>query len=124
MFKIHESGENYLETILVLHNRGMEVRSIDIASELGFSKPSISRAVNILKSKDYITVDKSGVITFTKEGKDIAEKMYERHCLLRDYLISLGVNEETASQDACRMEHVISEESFIKIKEHVKDKLI
>lgn len=122
MFKIHESGENYLETILVLQNRGMEVRSIDIANELGFSKASISRAVSILKSKDYITVNNLGIINLTDSGKVIAEKIYERHCLLKEYLIALGVSEETASHDACKIEHVISEESFLKIKEHVRGK--
>lgn len=119
--KIQESAENYLETILILKNRIGAVRSIDIVNELNFTKPSISRAMSLLRSGGFIEVDKSGFITLTAEGKKIAERMYERHRLLSSFLVSLGVDEHTAAEDACRMEHVVSAESFDKIKQHIKD---
>ena len=114
--KSEESVEDYLETILLLDKRLSEVRSIDIANELGYSKPSVSVAMKNLKAKNYITVSENGYITLTQEGKALAESVYERHSLLRDWLISLGVNPETATADACKMEHDISPESFEAIK--------
>ena len=113
---IQESGEMYLETIYVLQKRKADPRSIDIANELGYTKPSVSRAVGILKKNEYIEVDSSGIITLTEEGKKIASRIYERHDLLTKYLVSLGVDEEIAAQDACRVEHVISQDTFEKIK--------
>jgi len=114
--KIHESAENYLETILILKNRNGSVRSIDIANELNYTKPSISRAMSLLKDNVYITMEKDGLITLTEEGLSIAERMFERHQLLSRFLISLGIDDDVAVADACRMEHVISEETFGKIK--------
>lgn len=124
--KLQESGENYLETILILHNRTGFVRSIDIATEMGFTKPSVSHAIGILKQSGYVTMDeKSNQILLTESGRKIAEQIYERHCLLKKYLMALGVSEETAASDACKMEHDISQEAFEKIKEHVqKEKLL
>ena len=119
---IKESGENYLETILLLYKKNGLVRSIDIANELEYSKPSISRAMNILKSDGYITMEKSGFIHLTEEGKKKALEVYERHQLILKYLTDiLGVSEKTAEEDACRIEHIISIETFEKIKEHVND---
>ena len=116
--KIQESGENYLEAILVLeHQKGL-VRSVDIACHLNFSKPSVSRAVAILKQAGHLTVAPGGCISLTKTGRAIAEKVYGRHRFLTEYLISLGVDETTAAADACRLEHVISEETFHALKEH------
>ena len=119
---IHESGENYLETILILKNKGCEVRSIDIVRELSLSKPSVSRAVAILKSGGFIEVDADGFITLTDEGNEIAGRIYDRHQVLTEWLVGLGVNEQTAAEDACRIEHDISAESFQKLKEHLIDK--
>lgn len=118
--QIRESAENYLETILILSQRKGkgEVRSIDIVNELEFSKPSVSVAMKNLRENGYITVDKDGYIRLTDKGLDIAEKMYERHTLLSQWLIKLGVDEKVAVEDACRMEHVISAESFAAIKKH------
>lgn len=116
---IHESGENYLETILLLRQRKGYVRSIDIANELGFSKPSVSRAMSILKENGYVVSDQNGQIELTDSGQEIAEKIYERHKILTRWLVSIGVSEKTAAEDACRIEHVISQESFARIKEHV-----
>lgn len=118
--QIRESAENYLETILILSQRKGkgEVRSIDIVNELGFSKPSVSVAMKNLRENGYITVDKDGYIRLTDKGLEIAEKMYERHTLLSQWLIKLGVDEKVAVEDACRMEHVISAESFAAIKKH------
>ena len=115
-----ESREDYLETILILHNEKGYVRSIDIAARMNFSKPSVSRAVGLLKSGDYILVDGSGYITLTDSGREIAEKMYERHTLLSELLEKLGVDKETAVEDACKIEHDISDESFEAIKRHVR----
>lgn len=117
--KIRESAENYLETILALHKKNGKVRSIDIANELGYSKPSISIAMKQFRENGYVTIDDLGYITLTESGKSIAESMAERHKILTEYLISIGVSEKTASEDACRMEHVISEESFEKMKQHL-----
>ena len=118
--QIRESAENYLETILILSQRKGkgEVGSIDIVNELEFSKPSVSVAMKNLRENGYITVDKDGYIRLTDKGLEIAEKMYERHTLLSQWLIKLGVDEKVAVEDACRMEHVISAESFAAIKKH------
>ena len=116
------SGEMYLETIYVLSNKKSSVRSIDIAEYMKYTKPSVSRAVARLKSEDYITIDKDGYITLTEKGYGEAKKIYERHTILTKILMMLGIDEETASNDACRIEHVISEESFKTIKKYVEDK--
>ena len=117
--KIQESAENYLETILVLKKKNGVVRSIDIANDLGVSKPSVSVAMKNLREKNHITVTKEGFIYLTDTGRQIAEMIYERHELISGWLIQLGVDPETAVSDACRMEHVISPESFAAIKKHV-----
>ena len=117
--KIQESAENYLETILMLGENGHPVRSIDIVNELGFSKPSVSVAMKKLRENGYIAVDSDGYITLTDSGMEIASKIYERHTLLSEFLTKLGVSEKTAAEDACRIEHVISVETFDKLKEHV-----
>ena len=114
--KLLESGEMYLETILILKNKYGYVRSIDIAHEMNYSKPSVSRAMSFLKEDGYIENDPHGMILLTEKGQAIAEKIYDRHKTLTRYLISLGVSEDTAQKDACRIEHVISDESFGKIK--------
>lgn len=116
--KIHESAENYLETIYILSRRKPEVRSIDIVNELHFSKPSISVAMKNLRENGYINMDRDGFITLTDAGKAIALTIYERHVLLSEWLTQLGVDEKTALEDACRIEHVISAESFEAIKRH------
>ncbi len=119
---IHESAENYLETILMLSQVKPEVRSIDIANELNFSKPSVSVAMKNLRNSGHIKMDANGFITLTDSGYEIASTIYERHTLLSQALMHLGVDEKTAVQDACRIEHVISPESFQAIKEHLKRK--
>ncbi len=120
MMKILESAENYLETILVLNNRIGNVRSIDIVTELGFSKPSVSVAMKNLRQNGYIQVDENGFISLLPSGREIAEKIYERHTLLTEWLTSLGVSPDTAAEDACRIEHVISSESFRALKDHLR----
>ena len=115
---IHESGEMYLEAILVLSKKTGFVRSIDVSEYLGYSKPSVSRAMGILRTGEYISIDKDGGITLTEAGQEIAEKIYERHTVLTKLLMRLGVSEETASADACKLEHAISDESFEAIKRH------
>ena len=117
--KVQESAENYLETILVLGNQKPHVRSIDVVNEMNFSKPSVSVAMKNLRENGYIRMDENGYITLTDAGRVIAEKIYERHTLLSSWLIRLGVDEKTAQEDACRIEHVISAESFAAIKRHV-----
>ena len=117
--KIQESAENYLETILMLGKEKGNVRSIDIATALSFSKPSVSVAMKNLRENGYILMDKDGYIALTEKGHEIAETIYERHTLLSSFLMYLGVSRETATQDACRIEHVISPESFEALKEHV-----
>ncbi len=117
--KLQESGENYLEMILILKNKAGYVRSIDVAHALSFSKPSVSRAMSILKKAGHITMDSEGKIELTETGYKIAEQVYNRHRILTGWLIALGVSEETASADACRLEHVISQETFDKIMEHI-----
>ena len=116
---IKESAENYLETIYVLSKRIGAVRSIDVANEMNFSKPSVSVAMKNLREKGYITVSDNGHIVLTESGKRQAEDVLEKHTILSDWLISLGVAEEIAREDACRMEHDISEESFAAIKAHI-----
>lgn len=117
--KLQESGEMYLETILILKNRFGYVRSIDIARELDVSKPSVSRAISLLRENGYVTFDPNGMILLTEKGQAIAEKIYERHNALSKCLVLLGVSEETAAADACRIEHVISEETFDRIKDFI-----
>ncbi len=119
--KIQESAEMYLETILVLDHRNHSVRSIDIACELDYSKPSVSVAMKNLRENGYINIDADGYITLTEQGKKIADTMYERHTLISDWLIRLGVDKAVAVEDACRMEHVISADSFEAIKKHLND---
>ena len=122
--RLAESGEMYLETIYVLTRKSTSVRSIDVAESMGYSKPSVSRAIGILKEGEYITVDKSGFITLTEKGIKTAESLYERHTILTGLFVSLGVDRETAAEDACKIEHVISEESFEAIKKYIEDKKI
>ncbi len=121
--QLQESGEMYLETILVLTQRGIPFRSIDICEEMGYSKPSVSRAMGILRQGEFITVDAGGYIALTDAGREIAEKIYERHRVLSAFLMKLGVDKETAAADACRMEHVISDRSFAALRAylHAKD---
>ena len=118
---VHESGEMYLEAILVLSRKNGFVRSIDVSEYLGYSKPSVSRAMGILRSGEYIVVDKDGAITLTETGQTIAEKIFERHTVLSKLLMKLGVSEETAAADACKMEHAISDESFLAIKRYTAE---
>ena len=117
--KMQESAEMYLETIFVLSKKNPSVRSIDIACELDYKKPSVSVAMKNLRENGYINVDNDGYITLTEKGKEIAETMYERHTIISDWLIHLGVNNDIAIEDACRMEHVISKDSFNAIKKHL-----
>lgn len=117
--RLQESGEMYLETILVLSKKNDLVRSLDVAEYMGFSKPSVSRAVGLLKNGGYITVDKNGHLFLTDIGREMAEKIYERHNILTAFLISIGVDEQIASDDACKIEHNISDESFDAIKKHI-----
>ncbi len=118
---MQESGEMYLETILILKNKQDTVRAIDIAEDMKFSKPSVSRALSILKEENYISVDEKGFIKLTRKGSLIAKKIYERHVVLSDMLIALGVDKKTALDDACRIEHVISDQSFAAIKKHIAE---
>ncbi len=117
-----ESGEMYLETIYVLSKSQNYVRSIDIANYTGYSKPSISRAVNLLKDNGYIKIDDDGHITLEKSGLDVATRIFERHTLITKLLCSIGVSDEIASADACKIEHVISNETFDKLKEYLENK--
>lgn len=116
---LQESGEMYLETVYILSKKSESIRSIDICEYMGYSKPSVSRAVGLLKNGGYVTVDEKGYITLTNEGKSVAEKVFERHTMLTDFLVKLGVDKDIASEDACKIEHHISEESFEAIKRHV-----
>ena len=118
---MQESGEMYLETILVLSKKGAPVRSLDVANQLGFSKPSVSRAMGILKKGEFIKIDGQGYITLTPEGSKIAKKIYERHVVISELLMELGVDMKTAEEDACRIEHVISDKTFKAIKKHRKE---
>lgn len=119
--RLQESGEMYLEAIYVLSKERMLVRSIDVSEYLGYSKPSVSRAVGLLKNGEYITVDADGGLNLTDSGREIAEKIYERHTLLTKLLVMMGVSEEVAAADACRMEHAISDESFQAIKSYTRN---
>ena len=118
---IHESGEDYLEAILVIKQRNGNVRSIDIAHELSFSKPSVSVSMKNLKANNYITIDENGFINLTETGMEIADKIYERHTFLTGWLTSIGVDPEVASEDACKVEHAISAESFSAIKKYIAE---
>lgn len=120
MNKIHKSGEDYLETILVLSQKQPEVRSIDIAHEMEVSKPSVCNAMKLLKSGGMVKVDDGGFITLTESGMEVASAVYEKHRVLTDWLIDIGVTDKTAAEDACKMEHDISSESFAKLKEHIR----
>lgn len=116
---MHESGEMYLETIYVLGQKQQNVRSIDVAEEMGFSKPSVSRGVSILKQQGYLTVDGNGFLELTDSGMDLAKKIYERHTILTEALVRLGVDPEIAQQDACKMEHIISDETLNAFKRYM-----
>ena len=115
---IQESGEMYLETILILSKKNRIVRSIDIAEYMGFSRPAVSRAMGKLKEELYIKTDRDGHISLTEKGLEVSEKIYERHTVLTGFLIQLGVDEETANKDACRIEHIVSNQTFEAMKEH------
>ncbi len=117
---LQESGEMYLETIYVLSQKNQTVRAIDVSEHMGFSKPSVSRAIGLLKSGGYVTVDEEGHLSLTVEGREVATKIYERHRLLTGWLVKLGVDEATASADACKMEHHISDVTFEAIKRYVR----
>lgn len=119
---IRESAEDYLESILILYKQNGFVRSIDIVNRLGYSKPSISVAMKRLRENGYIKMDSSGYITLTDDGREIAEKTYERHVVISTFLMDMGVSRETAMEDACRIEHVISEETFEKLKHNFYQK--
>lgn len=117
---IQESGEMYLETILILSEKLKLVRSLDVAQEMNFSKPSVSRAIGILKNEGYVQVDEQGGLNLTTEGKKIAQKIYERHVVLTQMLVNLGVDEKTAAEDACKIEHHISDKTFKALKKHLQ----
>lgn len=119
---LQESGQMYLETIYILSKEGKSVRSIDVCEYMGYSKPSVSRAVGLLKQGGYVVADADGFLSLTDEGKRVAEKMYERHTILTRFFVSLGIDEETASEDACKIEHDISDKSFEAIKSFVNNK--
>lgn len=119
---MHESGEDYLETILILKNKKQVVRSVDVAQELGFSRPSVSRAVNLLKDNGYLLIAENGELSFTKAGLAKAQSVYDKHTSLMHFLImTTGVDEATAENDACRIEHIISEATFEGIKRYIKE---
>ena len=120
--QLAESGEMYLESILILTRSKTAVRSIDVSEYMGFSKPSVSRAIGLLRGGGYISVDSEGYITLTEIGLEVAEKMYSRHKLLTDFLVSLGVDETVAAEDACKIEHHLSDESFEALKRHIDNK--
>ena len=115
---LHESGQMYLEAIYVLLQTKEKIRAIDVGAYLGYTKPSVSRAIGLLKKSEHISVDADGFITMTPKGEQFAEQLYERHTVLTNMLMALGIDEETATEDACRIEHVISEKSFAAVKEH------
>lgn len=121
--KLKESGEMYLETIYVLSKKSSYVRSIDVCEEMGYSKPSVSRAVGLLKEGGYLSVGAEGSLHLTELGKEIAEKTYERHTVLSKFFVCLGVSEEAAAADACKIEHVISDETFAALKTYLNEKL-
>ncbi len=117
---IQESGEMYLETILILSRDSSHVRSIDVGEYMGYSKPSVSRAIGLLKNGGYVFSDEDGYLFLTEEGRELAEKIYNRHNILTEFLMKLGVSAETASEDACKMEHIISDESIAAIENYIK----
>ena len=117
---LHQSGEDYLEAILVLREQNGVVHSIDVAQHLGYSKPSVSRAVSLLKGEGYLTMEKDGRLELTETGIDVARNIYERHRFLTQWLVRLGVSSETAEEDACKIEHNISEETFLCLKRHAE----
>ena len=117
--QLQESGEMYLETILILSEENPHVRSIDVCEYMGFSKPSVSRAIGLLRNGGYVNVDSDGFLTLTEDGREVAVKMYDRHRLLTKVLMSLGVSEEIASADACKIEHHLSDESFEALKNYL-----
>lgn len=118
--RLQESGEMYIESIYVLNKRMGNVRSIDICEHLGYSKPSVSRAMSLLKEGGFVKADENGYLTLTDAGREVAEKMYQRHTILSEFLMKLGVDEKTACEDACKIEHHISDISFNAIKNHIK----
>ena len=118
--KIYASGEDYLDAVLVLQKEKGMVRSVDLARHMGFSKPSISHAVGVLKNGGFLTVDEDGYLHLTEDGREVAEKIYERHQFFTEQLVAVGVDRETAERDACRIEHAISEETFQKLKASVE----
>ena len=118
---LHESGQMYLECIYVLTEKSTHVRSVDVCEYMGYSKPSVSRAVGLLKNGGFISVDEDGYLTLTEAGREVAEQMYERHRILSGLLMKLGVDEKTATEDACKVEHVISDKSFEAIKRHLSE---
>lgn len=118
--KIQESGEMYLETILILSQKGPYVRSVDVGEYMGFSKPSVSHAMGLLRTGGYVSMDENGYLSLTESGAELAEKIYERHRILTKLLTMLGVSEQVASEDACKMEHVISDESFAALKRYTE----
>ena len=120
---IHESAENYLEAILILKNERGAVRSIDIAQHMQFSKPSVSRAMSLLRGDGYITVDSDGFIELAESGLAIAERIYERHRLMTDWLVRIGVSPDTAAQDACKIEHTLSKETYTALRKHILDEM-
>ena len=120
---MHESGQMYLEAIYVLSRKKEKIRAIDVGAYLGYSKPSVSRAVGLLKKSEHISVDSDGYITMTPTGEEVAAKLYERHTVLTNMLMALGVEEETAAEDACRIEHVISPEAVDAMRRSLKEKM-
>lgn len=116
---LHESGEMYLETIYVLTREKPSVRAIDVGEHMGFSKPSVSRAVGLLKKGGYVTVDENGYLVLTEAGLEVAEKIYQRHTMLTQFLTAIGVDKETAAEDACKIEHAISDTTFVAMKRYV-----
>ena len=120
--ELHESGEDYLEAILVLEQKNGMVRAIDVARHLNYSKPSVSRAVGLLRTNGFLTVDDAGLLHLTETGRKVAESVYERHSLLVDWLMKLGVSEATAAEDACKLEHGLSEETFTKLKAYIRSR--
>ncbi|WP_313187494.1 metal-dependent transcriptional regulator [Lacrimispora sp.] len=119
---LYASGEDYLEAILVLKKQTGEVRSVDLARYMGYSKPSISHAVAMLKKGGFLDIDKDGCLLLTDSGQEIAEKIYERHCFFKNQLVTAGIDPQTADKEACQMEHIISDETFQKIKKHLCQK--
>ena len=117
---LHESAEMYLETIYILSKKSPSVRSIDVSEHMGYSKPSVSRAIGLLKRGGYVTVDENGFLKLTAEGYEAAQKVFDRHTVLTAFLRSIGVGEDTASEDACKIEHVISDETMEAIKRHTQ----